>query len=399
MARADVIAANVTAGLQYNGGGVSYVVQKNGAADTYYVFIVDGASDLSYIKSTDGGFTWSIPVLIRTGTIVAFSNWYRRWSGIASDVIDIAYIDANDIFYRSLDISTDTLGTETTVFDGASSAANGALSIATGRNGHIRVAGAIDGGTEDGAWSSTDDGATWGDTIADPSEGATADQYYMLPGWNADTADVMLIFVDSSANGISVKRYDDSGDTWGETAIIADGSFTDSAPSGTFPHIACVVDIANSRNIVACWSAVDAANADLRVFIIDDTTITETATNAVLNSTDDQGLAAFGIDTDTGTWYVFYAGAADGSETFNSSLKIYYKTSTDSGATWSAQTALSAQARNIPWLACTPRFATKFLTAFYYEFGNLDQIIVSALIPTAGGGGLASNVFGGSVIH
>ena len=383
MARADIITSTTAiSALQYIGGGTIYPIQKNGAADTYYQIVMDSASDLSYIKSTDGGFTWSTPVVIRTGTLVAAANWYRRWSGIASDVIDIVYIDNNDIFYRSLDIATDTLGTETTVFDGASSAGGGSLSVVTGRNGHIRVAGSIDAGAEDGAWSSADDGATWGDTIADPSEGATQDQYYLLPGWNADTADVMLIFVDASANGISVKRYDDDGNAWAETAIIADGSFVDTTPGASYPHVAVAVDLANSRNIVACWSAVDAANQDLRVFIIDDTTITETSANAVLNATDDCGLVGLGIDTDTGDWYVFYAGNADGSETWSSAVKVYYKISTDDGATWGSQTALSSYVRGTAWLATVPRFATKWITAFYSDLTQ-DQIVASVLIPSA----------------
>lgn len=382
--RAEVIAASVNTGaVHYNGGGVSYVVQKQGSPDTLYIIFVDTASDLMYTKSTNGGITWGAQVTIFTGTVVAHACWYERWSGISGDKIHIVYTEAggNDILYRSLDISSDTLGTQTTVLAGTSSAAGGALTITVGRNGHLRVAGSIDAGAEDGAWSSTDAGATWGDTIADPSEGATQDQYYLLPGWNADTADVMLIFGDASTNGLSVKRYDDSANTWSESTIIADGSWIDVAASNHFPHVACFVDSANSRNIVAAWTAVDTLNADLRCFIITDTSVTETSTNIVQDSTDDQGLCAMAIDTITGKWYVFYCGKTDGSETFTTSVKVYYKTSTDDGATWSSETALTNNLWSITWLAATPRFAGKFAVAFQQNTAVLDSVMVSAALP------------------
>ncbi len=389
MARADVIAAPLVAGMtiNYAGGGTNYIVQKNGTTDTFYIFFIDSLLDLSYIKSTDGGLSWSALTTIRTGTLIAAAVWYDRWSGRSSDKVRLAYIDANDIFYRDLDIATDTLGTEATVFDGTSSAGGGALSIVTGRDGAIRVAGSIDAGAEDGAWSSADDGATWADAIADPSEGATTDQYFLLPGWNADTADVMLIFVDASANGLSVKRYDDSGDSWAETTVIADGSFVDVTPGNNFPHVACAVDLANSRNIVACWSAVDAANADLRLFFITDGAVTESTANVVLNSTDDQGLCAVALDTATGTIYVFYGGKSDGSETFSTAIKIYYKTTTDDGANWSSETALSNLARSTQFLYATPRFATAFLAMFNNDVATADTLLASVLIPSAAASG------------
>ena len=155
MTRADIIATTINNNtVQYNGGGTHYVVQKFGVASTFYIFFIDSAADLFYSKSTDGGFTWSNPVTVFTGSIVAFSIFYDRWSGIAADLVHMAYTESgnNDILYRSLDIATDTLGTQTTVFAGTSSAANGALTIWRSRGTTtLRVAGSIDAGAEDGA--------------------------------------------------------------------------------------------------------------------------------------------------------------------------------------------------------------------------------------------------------
>jgi hypothetical protein len=389
MARADIICAVPATPQQYNGAGVNYIVQKNGATNTFYLFYIDSGSDVAYVKTTDGGISWSNPVIVFTGTTVAVSVWYDRWSGISADVVHLAYTESGggDVLYRPLDISTDTLGTQTTIFNGASSAAGGALTICVDRGGHIRCVFNIDNGTEDGAASSADAGATWGDTIADPTEGATTDQFFLLPGWNADNHDMMLVFVDASANGLSLKRYDDSADSWAETAIIADASFVDQTAANAFPNVSCFVDLANSRNVVAGWTGVDTATADLRCFILTDGAITETATNIVLNSTDDQGLCSLALDTGSGTWYAFYGGKSDGSETYPSAINIYYKTSTDAGATWGSETLLSSTARGTQYLISTPRFATEFLVVWLFDQAT-DILLTAATMPSGSGGGM-----------
>lgn len=370
----------------HTGAGTNYVVQANNG-HRYWVYCERSTGDLFYSKSTDDGVTWSRPIAIALSiTTQAIAVWYDRWSGVAADKIHIAYTEASshDILYNSIDTaSSDALGSPVAVFAGASVAGGGALSIVKGRDGRLVVAGSIDAGAEDGAWSSTDNGATWGDTIADPSEAGGTDQYFLLPGWNADTADVQLIFWDASANELSVKRYDDSANTWNETLISA--SMVDGLPSGAFAHCAVVCDYANSRNVVIAWSEVDAANADLRCWIIDDTTITE-VTNVVQNSTDDQGLAALAIDTASGTWYAFYAGKSDGSETWASSLGLYYKTSTDSGTTWSAEATLASELLATAGLFCCPRF-TDGPTVVRFGNNSLEVSLYTVTEPTAGGAG------------
>jgi hypothetical protein len=401
VARADVIAAGScdTNGGQFNGAATNYVTLSNDG--DLYLFYVDRLLDTYYTKSATAGLSWRTPISVFAGSVFALSSWYARWSNLADDKIYSVYTESggSDILFRTLDTVSGALGTQTTVFAGTSAVQPaGSLSMCLDRAGNIRVVGSIDAGAEDGAWSSTDGGATWGDTIADPSEGATQDQYYALPGWNADLNDFMVIFVDASTNGLSVKRYDDSANTWAESVIIADGGFADLTAGNGYPNVACCVDIANSRNIVVAWTAADALNADLRLFFVNDTTVTESAANVVLNSTDDQGLCAVGLDTSSGTIYVFYGGKSDGSETFATAINIYYKTTTDNGATWSSETLLTDQARGIFWLACTPRFTSSTNWAVAYQDDlPTDQIRVNVTIP-ASGGGLATSMFDGGVI-
>ena len=81
----------------------------------------------------------------------------------------------------------------------------------------------------------------------------------------------------------------------------------------------------------------------------------------------------------TGDWYCFYGGKSDGSETFLTSINIYYKVSTDDGATWGPETQLTGTARDTTWLIATPRWATHFTVAFHNDIA-IDELMASAPI-------------------
>jgi len=381
MAWATPIIAQTTGLVQFNGGGINYLVQT--PTGVLFCVYVDTGADVAFRKSTNGGVTWSDPVVVYAGTVTALTIWYDRWSNIAAGLIHCAYADSSvdDIFYRSINTeSSDALSAQTTVMLGSSTAAGGSISITRARGGNLMVAGSIDAGAEDGAWKSTDVGANWA-ASADPSEAATTDQYLLLPGWNADTQDIQLIFWDASGNALSVKRYDDSANTWAETEIA--GSMTDQAPATAFPHYAAAVDITNSQNLVVAWSAVDTANADLRCWKITDVAITETAANVVLNSTDDQGLCGIGINTTTNHWWVCYGGKSDGSEVFLTSINVYLKVSRDGGVSWDAETKITDAAEDITWLVTCPRYTGSFVAAWHNDIA-LDELRCSTWINDIG---------------
>jgi hypothetical protein len=337
----------------FTGAGTSYVVKT--PSGVFYTFFIDTNSDIVWCKSTDGGATWSAPSVMTATGAVAISIWYDRWSGIASGLIHVAYQDSttDDTLYRSLDTeNADAISAETVILAGASTLAGGCLSICRSRGGNLYCATMIDAGTEGGFMRSTDTGATWG-ARATVFEAALADQIILVPGWAADNQDMMAFYWDSDADEISRKVYDDSADTWGETSIAA--SMVDTAPTNHFPHFAATVDITNSRNLLVAWSAVDLLNADLRCWHVTESAITE-VTNVVANSTDDQGFCAIGIDTDTEDWYVYYFGETGGGNTFQSSIQLFYKKSTDDGATWGSETAVTPRINTPSSLCMTPRF-------------------------------------------
>lgn len=303
-----------------------------------YLIYIDVNAKVSFIKSMDSGRSWSSPTTIFAGSTTALSIWYDRWSGISAGLIHCAYTDSvtDDTFYRSINTeSSDALGTQTTIFAGASTTLNGHTSITRARGGNLYCKTVIDGGAEGGFFRSTDVGATWQSrTVDEPI--AAYDRMILLPGFAADNQDIIAFFWDASADEISRKLYDDSDNSWTESSIAT--SMVESTFTGRMTFSA-TVDLANSQLILVAWSGENTVNAKLRCWTVTESAITE-VTNVVSNSGGNQTLCAVGIDLTTGHWIVGYAGKSDGSENF-SSAKIYYKISTDQGTTWGAETAFA----------------------------------------------------------
>lgn len=388
MARFTSLLGSTASNTSLNGGGgTDYIVQT--ADGALYCIYPPGTFGIKYRKSTDGGVTWSSPVTVMTGSRAssAIAVWYDRWSGISAGLIHIAYTEnVNDqTLYRSIDTeNSDTLSSETVIFSGIA-ASIGALSIVRARGGNLYCKTMIREGAEGGFFRSTDVGATWA-SKTDSEALASDDEWILMPGWAADNQDIMMFFWDASADEISRVLYDNSGDSWAETSIAT--SMVDVA-GVTFPHFAGTVDITNSRNLLAAWSAVDTANADLRVWHVTESAITE-VTNVITNSTDDQGLCAIGIDTDTEDWYVVYGGASGGAEDFPTGITFYYKKSTDDGSTWGSETALQAGEESIGTnhvIFMTPRFATDFSVLHLYLYSGGTILTVNSEAPATGGDG------------
>lgn len=343
--------------LTYQGAGTNSIVQTPSGA--WYCVYCDNVSDVAYRKSTDNGLTWAAPVTVFAGTVTSIAVHYDRWSDIAAGLIHIAYqeSDTGDTLYRTIDTeNSDALSTQTTIFAGTDTASGGRLSITRSRGGNVVCDTCIDGGVEGGTFkllnANVPNGA-WEAALASPEALATQDQIILVPGFAADNNDIMAIFWDASANQISRYIYDDSANTWAES--IFTGNFIDQVAATAFPHFSAAVDLTNSQIILLAWrDNIDTANADLTCWTVTESAITA-KTDVVTNSTDDQGLAALCIDTINGVWWAFYAGKSDGSETFSTAVKIYYKASKDGGVTWGAETQLTSTAIYIPWLITVPR--------------------------------------------
>ena len=361
--RADVVLNSGVITANYIGGGGNNVIET-GAGVRYQVY-VNQASDVVFRKSTDGGLTWSNPSTVFGGTVTALAVFYDRWAGIAAGLIHCAYQESvtDDTLYRTINTeSADALSTQTVILAGGTTLAGGCLSIARSQGGNVYCATMIDAGTEGGFMrllnANVPNGA-WDAARTTVFEAATQDEVLLVPGFAADNQDMIALFWDASNDEISRKLYDDSLNSWGEASIAT--GMVDQAAATAFRHFDAVVDLTNSRIILIAWSAVDGALADLRCWTITESAITE-VTPVVSNGTDDQGLCALALNIDNGDWIAFYGGKSDGSETYGTNINIYYKVSTDDGATWGAETLLTVAPANhsIKTILCPPRFSSAF---------------------------------------
>ncbi len=377
MGRYHDVLIGVANAAHWNGAGTNYLVQANNGS--LYCVYIDSALDVVFTKSDDG-ITWSNPTVVFAGSATNLAIWYDRWSNISADLIHCVYTESatDDTLYRTINTgSSDALSTQTVIFAGTSTAAGGHLSVTRAVGGNVYCKTVIDAGAEggfyrlpnanvpNGAW---DAARTVDETIA------TLDQMILLPDLTAaDTNDIMAIFWDASVTEISRKLYDDSANTWSETSI--DATMTELSTATAFPNFAAAVDLANSQIVLIAWSATDAANADLRCWTVTNSAITA-KTEVVLNSTDDQGLAALSIDTATGNWHAYYCGASAGTETWNTSLNVYTKVSKDSGTTWGPETKLTPAARNIRFLTSAPRASGNYLSdVCYAQLGTNETFL------------------------
>jgi hypothetical protein len=305
-------------------------------ADTGYQFYGDSAGAFGYSKTTDGGASWGAFVQVVAASALAFDVWYDRWTpgDTTGTLIHVVYFNTtnDNANYRTLDTSTDTLGTQRIAFDGATAVAdNGAfISVTKAVGGNLYLAFDLDAGAETGFYRSTDGGVNW---VARTNVVEAADDWACLyPANAADTQDIWAVYLDASTNELTIKTHDDSADTWSEsTAVACIESVTDLG--GQYPFSASVRH-SDGHLIIAYVNDRDTATADHRLLDWDGSTAT--AKTDIVTNIDDHYYPALFIDQNTDDLYVAYNGARAGSETLGTSTKVYYTKSTDDGATWSA---------------------------------------------------------------
>ncbi len=309
--------------------------------NTAYVFYTDSSDDLIYRKTTDGGATWGAEVTVRTGDVYCVSLWYDKWTpGISGTTIHIAYLDFVTLktYYRSLDTFDDSLGTETAVFTGVGYSATNwsgyTVDILRSRGGNLYIG--FWGGTavaDSGFYRSTDNGATW-TSRAQLADGSGADGILLMPGDEDDNQDIWCIYWDRSADEISLKVYDDSGNSWSETSIatsMADSNFyyqMSASPRGRDNHV-----------ILAVWSELDAATADLKVWDIGGSGDITAMTSVVTDLAESAQVAVL-INQQNDDIYVAYLKGG----TWEATTDVVYRKSTDGGTTWSAEQSYSEAA-------------------------------------------------------
>lgn len=319
-----------------------------------YQFYADsGSNDLAYKKTTDGGQTWGSAVEVSNRLINGFSIWFDKWTpGQTGTVIHIGYIDDTgfDVYYKSLDTATDTLGTETLVYDGAGVDTRVHCSIAKMRGGNLYLWFTLTDTPDAGLYRSTDAGANWterSDTGLVENDGD--DIVSIFPGNESDNQDAWLLYLDRSANELSLKVHDDSGNSTTETAI---GAMTWISLNTSGAGFSGSVRLSDNHLIVAFFNDYDIATGDLKVYDIGSTASITAKTNIATDKDDMFNPCVF-INQTTDRIYVAYAGKADGSEDIGTSVTPSYQHSGDGGTTWSGEQAYSEAAANFIGMSCS----------------------------------------------
>ncbi|HEU0072474.1 MAG TPA: hypothetical protein VFS30_00545 [Dehalococcoidia bacterium] len=309
-------------------------------------------------QSKDGGKTFPYAEIDDTiGTVGKIAVWWSLDTpGDTSYVLYVAVIetDADDVLitdiFGDLSDADAVVGPDiawrfawNTVFSGASLATtNVCLSMTMARDGTLYVAFDGDGGTEKGFYEQTSGSGVsdWGWTSrSDPTEGA--DLFFLAPGFAADQKDVLMLFWDRSADEISRKVYDNSGDSWAETSIST--GMVDQTTLVVSNQWAFCVRHSDSKLVLVAWNSFNLTTSDFHAWEIDESAITA-LTDLVSNTggTGDVCGAAITIDQSTDELTVFMFGKDDGSQAYvvggtGGDVGVYQMTSTDAGATWSAQ--------------------------------------------------------------
>lgn len=331
--------------IRASGNSGPFWIDPNTAA----VVFLDSGQDLNARKTADAGASWGSQIEAETGTVARFACWFdRQTPGDTGTLVHCAWIDAADdeVKYASFDVSAGTWGTVRTIATSVTPATtttttglqNNTITVQKTRSGNLIVCWAADVAATIGAARSTDGGANWS-SIATPYESSQASQALAVLCSTGDDNDSAIIFWHRSADEISVKVYDQSGDSWTETSVATSMDYT---LVGVM-NMGVASRLSDSHVILAAWSEVDTATADLRVFdlFIDSVAAPDvTELTEILTNTQDAAQAAVFVNPSTDDIYVGYLTGSN----FTATVGADYVVSTDGGSTWGSPVAFSEDA-------------------------------------------------------
>jgi hypothetical protein len=315
-----------------------------------YWFYIDSNGAFVYSKTTDGGATWGAAVTINSNTdIVSFDVWFDQWTpGDNGTLIHTWYFSVtgtnpDTVLWRTLDTSSDTLGTQRSAFVGASAVAGrGAFCSGTKtKSGYLYVAFDIDAGAEKGLVRSTDGGATWSTNLSATFILASGDICLCFPGnldgSTGDDNDLYTVYHNATADDLTERGWDSSA-----ASIATPGSALDTNTIENTTDLTgqrgydAAIRHSDGHIIVVSFTERDTITADCKVW---DVIVigARTAKTNITTDIDDIYYPVVFIDQNTNRIYVAYNGKKDGSEVLGTTTKIYYVYSDDGGTTWSAE--------------------------------------------------------------
>lgn len=305
-------------------------------SNTAYVFGVDNsAAGASYWKTSDRGQTWAGPTTWdTTNTTTACTVYYEKWNGPSGRAVVhmLRFRDegARGLYYRQLDLSTDTLSTEVLV-QSSSGAPVARCTLAVSRDNSLIMAfgGSWGATSSHKSRKSTDDGATWSDAVSiQIASGFT--EYELWPDFNSsDPQDMsVILWTNNATDDFVLRQVDVSTDSVAQTNI----STTNTATGINTDWSATLAP--NGDIYFAFWdkNACDGTSNELKTYRISGNTITQKT--SILTAT----TYAFGVALTTITGYGVVAHyRRDSGAASASSLEVYYKISTDGMTTWGTE--------------------------------------------------------------
>jgi hypothetical protein len=355
------------------------------SADEIFVFNLEG-----YYRSTDAGVNWSSFTAYMTGVTQTHGPsdlWYPRWlDPAAPDVVygavgEHTVAAGTGVTVAKLDLATRTLirqGRALTVT--ASNDIANQISVTQARDGALFATCQTNFFPGTGTVRSTDDGVSWS-AVANLASADIDDWVILFPDYSsADPADICALWWDHSASSLYLRQLDVSGNSVSSTLITAgvEGFHSNNAFNAFSPqNWAYTLDPATGHLFVVVidqWSASPMTCLSFEVFGASVTAHADVFTTQAWSSGPSLSLAP------DGTFYCFY-GRAQTLAQLTSSQTIFYRTSSDGMASWSAETQLSAvttYTNEYGYADPTPRFA---LQPVWYDWSLFDLRTPGTQIP------------------
>jgi hypothetical protein len=341
---------------------------------TIYVFSISNTGDVAYWKTTDGGETWGAPVSWGQGTTDSqwYDIYYEKWNGSGGrNIVHLAHhhdAGTRGLYYRQLDLDTDTLTTAVLAISLGGSPDNGTHGFGLGRDGSLYLTGSSLA-TGIVASRSIDDGQTWASVAGKIAEFAQQDQIVVWADFSsADPADLSAIYWDDSASELSLKRLDVSADSVTETAF---GTSMDK-PADSAANLSTALDRGTGHIYVAALDVAGAGSNNLKTW--DVYGATATATTNVLSATTFVQCVALGI---TSAGIQCYYGR-DASAASLASIEIYYKRSTDTMVTWGTETAYTSRDTGGTYRIMVDPYSVANVFAPVWEEDTGDDLYIEA---------------------
>ncbi len=294
---------------------------------------------IAFRKTTTGGAAWGTLRILAPGLgATMVSVWYDRWTpgDTTGTKIHVVYSDdvTDDYYYTYLDTNGDEIGFNKPVILGSAitELGVGTPGITKGAGGALFLSGQFNTTAGGKVYKSVNGGDTWSDVTPSGWSSVAIDQIQLLPLLTGD--DIMAIKAQTADDTIRYQIYDETNDQWPDSwtsiATLTENTTYDQWFSATIKkstgdvYLTFANQTANAANDIEFWSFDESNRGSGFV----------KGTNNVYDNSNVILSPITLIDENNGNLYVAYLRG-----TLENNMGVYYKTSTDGGDTWSAESA------------------------------------------------------------